>query len=234
MPNMLDELAAAVGNGNRVVYIFLDEAGNFDFSPNGTPFFILGSLTKERPFLAYRELTELKYDLIETGEDLEFFHAAEDRQQVRDKVFAIIAARLEGCTIDSTIVEKRKTGPALRPIEQFYPRMLGFHLKYILKRIQWEGVREVVVFTDRLPVQKRRQAIGKAVKQTLASMLPASAVYRIHHHDSKSNLDLQIADYCTWAIQRKWTQADARSYALIRPAIRSEFDIFRTGQTHYY
>jgi Protein of unknown function (DUF3800) len=46
----------------RILYIFLDEAGNFDFSPGGTPYFIIGSLTKERPFHAYRELTDLKYD----------------------------------------------------------------------------------------------------------------------------------------------------------------------------
>ncbi|HQN18630.1 MAG TPA: DUF3800 domain-containing protein [Syntrophobacteraceae bacterium] len=231
---MIEEPEVAAEVRARVLYIFLDEAGNFDFSPNGTPFFIMGSLTKERPFFAYRELTELKYDLIESGADIEFFHAAEDRQQIRDKVFAIISKRLEGCTIDSTIVEKRKTGPALRPIERLYPTMLGYHLRYILKHVQWTGIREVLVFTDRVPVQKRRQAIEKAVKQTLASMLPAGAVYRIHHHDSKSNLDLQIADYCTWAIQRKWAQADSRSYDLIRPAIRSEFDIFRAGRTHYY
>lgn len=60
---------------SRVRYLFLDEAGNFDFSPSGTAFFILGSLFKERPFAAYRQLTELKYDLIEGGQDLEYFHA---------------------------------------------------------------------------------------------------------------------------------------------------------------
>jgi hypothetical protein len=40
----------------RFLYIFLDEAGNLDFSPSGTRYFILSSITKERPFNAYREL----------------------------------------------------------------------------------------------------------------------------------------------------------------------------------
>lgn len=218
----------------RVLYIFLDEAGNFDFSPSGTPYFILGSLTKERPFQAYQELTELKYDLIEQGTDMEYFHAAEDRQEVRNKVFGIIAGRLEGCTVDATIIEKRKTGPSLQDTTKFYPKMLGYHLRYILGRVDWCGVAEVVVITDRIPVTKKRRAVEKAVKQTLSEMLPKGSIYRVMHHDSKSNFDLQIADYCTWAIQRKWTQSDERSYRLIAPVVRSEFDIFQTGTFNHY
>ena len=38
----------------RHLYLFLDEAGNLDFSPNGTRYFMLGSVTKERPFRAYQ------------------------------------------------------------------------------------------------------------------------------------------------------------------------------------
>ena len=218
----------------RVLYIFLDEAGNFDFSKNGSPYFILGSLTKERPFHAYQELTELKYDLIEQGTDMEYFHASEDRQEIRNQVFKIISTRLQGCTVDATVIEKRKTGHSLREIAGFYAKMLGYHLRFILERIDWHGVAEVVVITDRIPVARKLKAVEKAVKETLSEMLPKGAVYRVMHHDSKSNFDLQIADYCTWAIQRKWTQKDQRSYDLIQPVIRSEFDIFRTGATYHY
>ncbi len=35
---------------------------------------------------------------------------------------------------------------------------------------------------------------------TLAGMLPKTARYRVLHHDSKSNMDLQIVDYCNWAV----------------------------------
>jgi len=34
----------------RFLYIFLDEAGNLDFSHTGTRYFVLGGITKERPF----------------------------------------------------------------------------------------------------------------------------------------------------------------------------------------
>ena len=67
-----------IASRERFLYIFLDEAGNPDFSPNGSRFFALGSITKERPFNAYKELTELKYDLVEQGTALEYFHATEN------------------------------------------------------------------------------------------------------------------------------------------------------------
>jgi Protein of unknown function (DUF3800) len=219
---------------SRFLYLFLDEGGNLDFSKNGTKYFVLSSLAKERPFYAGKELVELKYDLVELGTNLEYFHAAEDRQAVRNAVFAIIAKYLEGVRVDSLIVEKRKTGPALQPVEYFYPRMLGYLLRHVLGKISLSDFQEVIVFTDRVPVNKRREAVEKAVKVTLAEALPAGTRFRVYHHDSKSNLDLQIADYCNWAIYRKWNSGDDRSYNVIGPVVRSEFEIFKTGSQFYY
>jgi len=221
-------------NQGRFVYIFLDEAGNFAFNLSGSKYFIITSITKERPFEAYRELTELKYDLVEIGTAIEYFHASEDLQAVRNRVFNIIQNRLSGVRIDSLIIEKRKTGPALQVPERFYPRMLGYLLRYVINGIQLAGVAEVVIFTDRIPIKRKREAIVKAIKTTIAPMIPTGTKYRILHHDSKSNFDLQIADYCNWAIYRKWSRGDFRSYNLISKAIRSEFDIFSAGTTYYY
>lgn len=219
---------------DRYLYIFIDEAGNFDFSTKGTRYFLLGCITKERPFHAGHELNELKYDLVEKGIDLEYFHAAEDQWATRNEVFEIICNHLEGAFYDSVVVEKRKTGPALQAPEKFYPKMLGYLLRYVLERYQLSIYREVIIFTDCIPVNKKRKVVEKVIKETLAKMLPTSARYRIYHHDSKSNFDLQIADYFSWATYRKWDRGDARSYDLIKSVVRSEFDIFRTGTTHYY
>jgi hypothetical protein len=219
---------------DRFLYVFLDEGGNFDFTAGGTPYFLFTSIAKERPFAAYQDMTELKYDLIETGANIEYFHAAEDAQATRNRVFDIIERRLKGVRIDSLIIEKRKTGPALQHPEKFYPKMLGYLLRHVLERHHLDRYQEVLVFTDRIPVAKKRNAVEKAVRMTLADMLPKTARYRLLHHDSKSNFDLQIADYCNWAIYRKWDRGDDRSYSRIRSAIYSEFDIFRTGKQSYY
>ena len=53
-------------------------------------------------------LTELKYDLVERGTALEYFHASENAQAVRNRVFEIIERNLSAVRIDSIIVEKHK------------------------------------------------------------------------------------------------------------------------------
>ena len=218
----------------QYLYVFLDEAGDFNFSLTGTRFFTFTTITKTRPFSWDAPLMSLKYDLIEVGLDIEYFHAAEDRQAVRDQVFAIISNNLTNLRIDSLIVEKRKTGFALQALEKFYPSMIGYLLRYVLDPRNLKDFAEVIVITDSIPVSRKREAIEKAVKQTLSRMLPAGTKHRILHHASKSCVGLQIADYCNWAIFRKWERQDLRSYELIRSGLRSEFDIFKSGARLYY
>lgn len=81
----------------RYLYLFMDEGGNFDFSANGTRFFTVTSITKERPFVAPKALADLKYELLEEGLDLDCFHASENAQAVRNRVFQIIGQHLAGC-----------------------------------------------------------------------------------------------------------------------------------------
>jgi len=218
----------------QYLYVFLDEAGDFNFSATGTKFFTFTTITKTRPFPWDTPLLSLKYDLIEVGVDMEYFHAAEDRQAVRDHVFAIIRNDLGSFRIDSLVIEKRKTGPALQVLENFYPRMISYLLRYVLDPRNLKEFAEVIVITDSIPVSRKREAVEKAVKQTLSRMLPPGTRYRILHHASKSCAGLQIADYCNWAIFRKWERGDLRSYELIRSVMMSEFDIFKTGNRYYY
>lgn len=51
---------------------------------------------------------------------------------------------------------------------------------------------------------------------------------------NRSCFGLQAIDYCNWGIFRKWEGRDPRSYDLIRNGIKSEFDIFKTGERFYY
>ena len=218
----------------QCLYVFLDEAGNFDFSPTGTKYFLITSLTKKRPFEAYKDLVELKYDLIELGVNLEYFHAAEDQQATRNRVFDIIAAHLNEVRLDSLIVEKRKVSSSLRAEVRFYPEMLGHLLKHVIDGVGLHDVKETIIVTDRIPIERKREAVEKAVKQTLVSVLPRHVRYRIIHHESKSNADLQIVDYCNWAVYRKWDRQDLRAYFKIKQAVVSEIDLFRGEGASYY
>ena len=214
--------------------MFLDEGGNFDFSPNGSKWFSLTSVIQFRPFEFDAKLCALKFDLLEEGLCLDRFHATEDMQHVRDKVFDIIKSGLSSTRIDHLLIEKCKTNPSIRHVEEFYPKMLCYLLKYPLAVMDWKVVKEVIVITDSLPVQKKRQAIEKAVKMSLKAALPPDAKYRIYHWDSRSCFGIQLADYCNWATYIKWERGETRSYDLIKSAIRSEFDIFKLGAKTYY
>jgi hypothetical protein len=132
------------------------------------------------------------------------------------------------------IVEKCKTGPALQDPVKFYSKMGGYLLRYVLGEFKLSDYKEVLVFTDAMPVERLKNAMQKAIKEVLADMLPPTAKYRLFHHESKSCLDLQIVDYCNWAIYRKHDRGDLRSFSKIEKAVKSEFEIFKTGKTKYY
>lgn len=214
----------------RWLYIFLDEAGNFDFSPSGSRYFLLSGIVKERPFFAYKEMTELKYDLLESGVGIEYFHAAEDNQDTRDRVFDIIEQNLQGVTVDAMLVEKNAVKKQDQEDDRFYPKLLGELLREIFRQQDGSCFQEVFIFTDTIPVNRKRSLIEKAIKKSLVNLLPQDVRYRILHHASKSNMDLQIADYCTWAVYRKWSRGDARAYERVKQAVRIECNAIASGR----
>ena len=215
------------------LYIFLDEAGDFNFSPTGSKYYVITGLTVKRPFAWYSEFTKLKYELIENGFKIEYFHASENLQKIRDKVFTAIQRDLARFQLDSVIVEKSKTYPALYQVVKFYPKILGYLIRYVIQGYQGR-FDKIIIITDRIPPKKKREAVEKAIKITLAAMLPEKVRYIIIHHESRSHFNLQIADYCNWAIYRKWKDSDCRSYDIIKEAIHSEFDIFAVSSEHFY
>ena len=146
---------------NRCAYIFLDEAGNFDFSTNGTRYFALASVSMRRPFPAFNALDDYKHDCLEAGRNLEHFHCSHDREEVRNGLFNLIAAHLDGIRIDYLVVEKSGIDPALREPIRFYPEMLGLLLKVVLPRELDADTGEVIVITDAIPINKKRKAVEK-------------------------------------------------------------------------
>ena len=74
----------------RRVHVFADEAGNFDFSngPSASKYFILTTLVMKECSLGER-LLALRRQLAFEGLEIhqEGFHASEDKQAVRDRVF---------------------------------------------------------------------------------------------------------------------------------------------------
>lgn len=216
------------------VYIFLDESGDLGFTRSGSHYFVLTSVIMARPFPLYPGLEQLRYDCLEQGMEFEYFHCQDNTRIVRHRAFDLLATGMSGKPVDSLVVEKPKTSPALQADERFYPEMLARLLRYVMNRRDVRAAGEVIFIADTPPIRKKRQAIVKAIKETLTRALRRGPRYRILHQSSRAHYGIQVADYCSWAVFKKYEDGNTVAYDKIQPSIWSEFDVFQTGTRYYY
>lgn len=126
------------------------------------------------------------------------------------------------------MVEKARIDATLHEDRRFYPWMLGYLLGRVLPEELKANTNEVIVITDTIPVNRKRQAVEKSIRRAVRNQLP-ELKYRILHHQSRSHYGLQMADYCCWAIFRKWQKGESTWYDRIKPAMRGEFNVSRVG-----
>ena len=212
-------------------YVFADEAGNFDFSnqAGASKYFVLTTVTADDCDFG-TEILELRRDLAWRGVSLDqVLHATTDAQAVRDEVYGVLAGM--NFRVDATILEKRKTQPHLQTEESFYQMAWYLHFKYVAPRIVSAGDRLLLTAAS-LGTKKKRAGFHNAVQRVARQVTPAA--HQVAFWPYESDPCLQVADYCTWAIQRKWELNDPRSHVLIAGKIRSEFEVFERGQLYYY
>ena len=78
------------------------------------------------------------------------FHASEDRQWVRDKVFDILNNPAIPFENDFVIVKKGKAHPSIRDPLVLYPKMAHYLLRYIFGR--YGTADKIIIFTDTPPL----------------------------------------------------------------------------------
>ena len=214
-------------------YIYGDESGNFDFSRNAkaSRYFILTTVVMEDHQIA-TELSELRRELVWKGFDLRTgFHATEDKQYVRGAVFSLF--KDHKFRVDATLLDKPKTQPQLRTSEmRFYKYAWFYHMKYIAPRVATKED-EMLVVAASIGTKQKVATFQDAIRDVMNQTAPTSALEQAIW-PAASDPCLQIADYCSWAIQRKWERGDARSYDLIKDKISTEYDLFRPGTRTYY
>ena len=212
------------------IHVYADESGNFDFSrgPGATRYFILTSVTFFDDRQARAELDELRYDVAwKDGELPDYFHASEDRQAIRDQVFDVI--QRHGFRVDATIMEKGKALSHMKRSESvFYKYAWFYHLRHVLPSIA--NADDEVLLVIASIGKKRKRAYFRGVVSDVVDELRPSASVHTTQWSAASDSGLQIADYCSWAIFRKWENGDERSYTLIEDKIRRERDLFASGR----
>jgi hypothetical protein len=229
----------------KTLFIFLDEAGNLDFSRTGSKYWSLTAVCTFMPAVGRQAFVELLYSLASAGVGQECFHATEDRQAVRDEVFRCITV-LNDFEIHCVIAEKCKAHPSLyrRPVTRkgkviwikdespFYDVICRTLLKYIFKRWKFANADSIVVVLSSLFTNEKQRALAGTLKTYLKRH--TKKPFHIYFHQTKSDFNCQIADYCGWAITINWERNEDRSWDLIKNKVQSVFEIFRYGTgTHY-
>lgn len=239
----------------KTLFLFIDESGNFDFTPKGTKYFVLTCISTTEPVNRRDEFLSLKYELL--GEDIEqeYFHATEDKQKVRDAVFSLIE-RLKDFEVHSVVAQKNKTNWSLyekidtkknesgrglkftkKQVEENFYKQLGETLTcWVFKRYRdTKNIREidkVIIIFDTLFNKTKQELVKKHLKVYFKQKF--DKVPYIYFYQGKSDINCQISDYCGWAVFIKWERDEKRPYEIIKNKLNSEFDIFRTGEITYY
>jgi hypothetical protein len=215
------------------LHVFADEAGTFDFrhGPNISRYFIVCTVVLPSCDIAH-DLLALRRSLAWAGEPLgDYFHAAEDKQVIRNAVFEEL--HKHDFQIQATIMEKSKAAPKIRPTAaRFYQYGWYYHFLYGMPD-QIAACDELHVTTASVGTKKGQVAFTDAVRDVIKQTV-GKKTNRSSFWPCATDPCLQVADYCTWAIQRKWEKGETLSYDLIKDRITYEYDTFRRGRKHWY
>jgi hypothetical protein len=224
------------------LFVYIDEGGDFNFSPTGSKVYTISAVITHNPWRLLDEISQLRHGILARvlhptlGQDYlerhicSKFHAAEDKQVVRDSFFEIIT-KMDYIKAHSIVVKKNLAHPSLRKPEKFYPRITASLLAYIFKRYEYS---KLCIFVDNIPVTKQKDIFLKAVKTAIRAKEPKKE-FSIFFPPSSSNAYLQVSDYINWAIFRKWENNDTRSYDLIKDLLGTpELDMFAKGDGYEY
>lgn len=213
-------------------YIYADEAGNFDFTRNrgASRYFILTTIAIEDHGIE-TELLQLRRELSWSGVELtREFHATVEEQAVRDRVFEAI--NLFNFRIDTTILDKPKAYERIRDSdESFYKHAWYYHMKYVAPLVATRDD-ELMVIAASIGTKRKERDFRFAVRDVMRQTSEAHDI-RVNMWPAATDPCLQVADYCCWAIQRKWESNDSRSYDLIKNKIASEYNLFAAGVNLY-
>lgn len=216
------------------LHLFADESGDFTFAPQGTQYYVFAVVWTYEPRELAQSITDLRIGLLKEGHDVTCFSAAEDRENHRQR-FITTVLRDDQWRFAAVVVEKRKVQPYLQDRLHFYPSFMRMAFRFVLRGRIRSDTTQVLAFTETLPMQKHRDAVEKSFKLEFAQELPDDLPFSIYHHPAATNPWLQVVDYCSWSVFRKWERAKLGHYDRLKSHLAAEeLDVLKGGATHYY
>ena len=213
------------------LFLFIDESGNFDFSDSGTTHFVMACVAALAPLESAGKLNSLKYNLLSEGYDISSFHATEDRQFVRDRVFPLIDG-LRNIRAHVIYGDKHSAAPSLHSAENLYALFGKAIMKFALLDFGKDKYHQIVVIFDQSLTKKKQGAFMAAVKPELKGL---GKPFRIYFHQMKTDANGQIADYICWAKYVVLERNENRPWDSIQQTLKpTSSNIFRYDCTRYY
>ena len=215
-------------------FIFADEAGCFTFNNNHnvSKYFILCTVSMENCDIG-GALLELRRQIIWEGKgDIlgDYFHATTDKQDIRNRVFELLVKY--DFNIQATIMEKAKAYPNVRQTKpRFYKYGWFYHFKHGISPII-SNSSKLMVSAASVGSKKEKLSFSNAIDDVMKQTI--SVDWKMDFRSSKADPCLQVADYCAWALQRKWERGCSRSYDLIKDRINREYNLWEKGNRYYY
>lgn len=215
------------------LHVFADESGNFHFSRDrgASKYFIVATVVSEGCDFGAK-LLDLHREMGWQRKPVQgFFHATTDAQAVRDEVFDFILK--QDFEVQATIMEKSKAQEHIRVSDStFYQYGWNYHFRHGLAR-RVRKADEVMITVASMGTKKKKSDFSDAVRKVVRTYDDRPKLV-LANWPCHCDPCLQFADYCTWAIQRKWEGGDDRSYRLIKDRITYEYDLWEHGMLHYY
>jgi hypothetical protein len=176
----------------KSLFVFIDESGNFDFSPTGTGHLVLTAVICFRPMKSAATMLNLKYFRYSRGLNSPQFHASHDRLATRLEVFNVISSIKSIKSFTAVITKPELSGQVVRPADIYHSFgvELAEHLRTVTKR------RKVVIVFDKALKAREEDALVASLKSHFSQQ---DRDYLIYFHNVSKDPNAQIADYIAWA-----------------------------------
>ena len=124
----------------------------------------------------------------------------------------------------------------MREPDTFYPKFTGMVLRFIFKGRVKPLTDMVLIYTDTLPFTKKQSiAVEIAIKASCRKDLQAGIRFELCNHRRESNMWIQVVDYCSWSICRKWENGNSDVYDQLQPRLAApEIDPMSRGDGVLY
>ncbi|MGX1739159.1 DUF3800 domain-containing protein [Corynebacterium flavescens] len=216
--------------GQRTLFVFMDESGDLQFTPQGKQHFILSAVYTDDPASLASEMQKLKYDLLAKGSDDLEFHATQNTKGTRKRVVDLLC-ELEGYGVHSLWIDKAYTHPTYQD-EVKLLALFGTAMGKWIHKARSDGYDKVVMIFDSVLTGKKQSAFIKELKPCLKE---TGKEFKILFHPVKQDLNGQVADYFSWSFFRSMEGGDHEHFYRLKARTEwTNFNLFQRGHIRYW